>query len=415
MHILFVATNLPVPANNGQSIRNLSLLRALKSMGHDVSFVCFASFGSSDRVRILSEYCYSIDVLEGQMPTLTKGSDYLRRLATLFALRSFSVERFKSEAMRMLVRRKLLNHTYDLLICDGVYAFTNVPETDVPVVLNCHNVEHVILSRYAKIERNPFKRYYALIESSFMRAAERHSLEGATSAMVCSNVDLKLLQDLRSGLLAFVVPNVVDIERISPRDLSLGSSNSMLFQGGMDWYPNRDAVECFVHNILSRVRSQCPGARLVVAGRNPPAEFLDRFRADPLIEFTGTVPDMLPYLSAARVVVVPLRMGGGTRIKILEACAAGKPVVSTRIGAEGLNLEPEREIILADDPDQFANSVIEILQNPMRAESLGKAARAAVVDRYGMSALQDSLHALLASSQQRQHASGQDPTQYASC
>jgi len=399
MHLLFVATSLPVPANNGQSIRNFSIIRALKSIGHDVSFVCFANAGSSERVRTLSEYCGSVDVLEQELPTLAISSSHLRRLASLLALKSFSVDRFRSKAMGALIQEKLRDQQYDLLICDGIYALTNVPQTKVPILLNCHNIEHVILKRYADLEPNPLKKYYALIESYFIRAAERRSFQHASSAMVCSQVDLELLRELRSDLPAAVVPNVVDTDRLSPVNASPAHSNSILFQGGMDWYPNRDAVEFFVHRILPRVRSKCPGAKLVVAGRNPPVEFLERFKADSLIEFTGTFPDILPYLWAAQVVVVPLRMGGGTRIKILEACAAGKPIVSTSIGAEGLNLAPDKEIVLADDAEQFAAAVIAVLQDPLRADALGKSARAAVVDRYGMPALQNGLRAVLAANE----------------
>lgn len=396
MHLLFVATSLPLPANNGQTIRNFSIIRGLKSIGHDVSFVCFANAGSSERVRTLSQYCGSVDVLEQEVATLAISSGHLRRLASLLALKSFSVDRFRSKPMRALIQKKLRDQQYDLLICDGIYALTNVPETKVPIILNCHNIEHVILKRYADLEPNPLKKYYALIESSFIRAAERRSFQHASSAMVCSSIDLELLRELRSDLPAVVVPNVVDTEHISPVNMPRADSNSILFQGGMDWYPNRDAVDFFVHKILPRVRLKCPGARLVVAGRNPSAEFLERFKADSLIEFTGTFADILTYLSAAQVVVVPLRMGGGTRIKILEACAAGKAVVSTSIGAEGLNLAPDKEIVLADDAEQFAAAVIGILQDPLRAEALGKSARAAVVDRYGMPALQNGLRALLA-------------------
>ena len=165
----------------------------------------------------------------------------------------------------------------------------------------------------------------------------------------------------------------------------------------MDWYPNRDAVEFFARAILPRVRAKCPDVRLIVAGRNPPNQFVEQFRSDRKIEFTGTVPDMRPYLAAATVVIVPLRVGGGTRIKILEACAAGKPIVSTSVGAEGLDLEPGKEIILADDPREFARSVVNLLQHPARSEAVARSARAAVVERYSHVTLKKSLDALISS------------------
>src|SRR5271156_4290316 len=173
----------------------------------------------------------------------------------------------------------------------------------------------------------------------------------------------------------------------------------------MDWYPNRDAVEFFARAILPRVRAVFPEARLIVAGRNPPRQFVDQFRSDPKIEFTGTVPEMRPYLSAATVVVVPLRLGSGTRIKILEACAAGKPVVSTSLGAEGLGLAAEKEIILADDPDQFARSVVTLLRDPARRDAIAASARIVILERYSHLALKRSLETVI-SSLERAHDLG---------
>lgn len=163
----------------------------------------------------------------------------------------------------------------------------------------------------------------------------------------------------------------------------------------MDWYPNRDAVEYFAHHIFPKVRAEFPEARFVVAGRNPPRDFVASFRLESRIEFTGTVPDMRPYLSSASVVVVPLRLGGGTRIKILEACAAGRPVVSTTIGAEGLDLEPGKELLVEDDPAEFARAVIALLRDPARCDALAKAGRTAIVERYSHLTLKKALDAVI--------------------
>jgi glycosyltransferase involved in cell wall biosynthesis len=163
----------------------------------------------------------------------------------------------------------------------------------------------------------------------------------------------------------------------------------------MDWHPNRDAVEFFARSILPHIRAKYPQVKFIVAGRNPPPQFVAQFSSDPGIEFTGTVADMRPYLANATVVVVPLRIGGGTRIKILEACAAGKPVVSTTIGAEGLDVVPGREILVADAPTDFANLVVRLLDDPLQSEVLAKGARAKIVDRYSSSALNKALETVI--------------------
>jgi glycosyltransferase involved in cell wall biosynthesis len=179
---------------------------------------------------------------------------------------------------------------------------------------------------------------------------------------------------------------------------SFGNGELLLFQGSMDWYPNRDAVEFFARTILPLVRNQRPNVRFVVAGRNPASHFVKELSTSFGVEFTGTIPDMRPYLSVASVVVVPLRMGSGTRIKILEACAAGKPVVSTMLGAEGLAFEPNKEIVLADVPAQFAGAVVRLLQDPERRRAIGSAARTKTVDSYSQAALKASLDFAIAGS-----------------
>lgn len=398
MKILFVGTNLPVPANNGQSIRSLSIIQALKSNGHELSFVSFAPRKRPEELHSFIPLFDSVDLLEREMVNLTEQSNYLRRLGSLLMLRSFSVERFRSLAMRTKIQARLEEREYHLLVCDGMFALMNVPETNIPIALNCHNVEHIILQRYAQLETNPGKKYYAMLESLLLRAAERHSCQRASLIMACSQVDLGVFQSLYRGLRGFVVPNVIDTDLVQPTETPVDPSRPvLLFQGGMDWYPNRDAVEYFVRFILPRVRVQYPETRLIVAGRNPPVKFVDQFKSDPSIDFTGTIPDMRPYLAAASVVIVPLRVGGGTRIKILEACAAGKPVVSTLVGADGLELRSGREVLLADDPSEFASAIIYLLQNPAQAQAMVASARALVVERYSREALRKSLEAAISS------------------
>jgi polysaccharide biosynthesis protein PslH len=397
MQILFVATNLPVPPNSGQSMRSLSIIKALASSGHDLSFLSFASKNRQEDLHPLSSFCHSIELLNREMKNLTLQANYSERVLSLLKLECYSIERFRSTAMQEAIRAQLNRQRHDLIICDGIYSLANIPKTRVPILLNCHNVEHVIIKRYAQLERNPIKKCYAIAESNLMRSAEQEGCRQVAGVMVCSEIDRKVLQTLRADLPMTVIPNVVDTDSIQPN--SPGTADPiLLFQGVMDWYPNRDAVEFFVRGILPEIRAKCPAARFVVAGRNPPTEFVDRFSSDTKIEFTGTVPDMRPHLASATIVVVPLRVGGGTRIKILEACAAGKPVVSTAVGAEGLELEPGKEILLADNPTEFAHVVSDLIQNPLQRKAIAESARRAVVARYSQVTLKTKLDNLLAHS-----------------
>jgi glycosyltransferase involved in cell wall biosynthesis len=164
----------------------------------------------------------------------------------------------------------------------------------------------------------------------------------------------------------------------------------------MDWHPNRDAVEFFALQILPRLRRLRPEVRVVVAGRSGPEEFQRRFAGIPELRFTGTVPDMRVEIARAAVCVAPLRIGSGTRLKILEAAAMAKPMVSTTIGAEGLNFEDGREIVLADAPQPFAEAVARLLEDRAYGAALGAAARRKVETAYSFESLRSALRAALA-------------------
>ena len=239
------------------------------------------------------------------------------------------------------------------------------------------------------MERNLPKRRYAAAEARWIKEVEREACERVSVAMVCSSTDRELLQEFRPELPVFVVPNSVDTDLYTPNEIGSPDENApvLLFQGAMDWYPNRDAVEFFVNNIFPFILKQFPSARFVVAGRNPPPEFVKRLEVRDSVEFTGTVPDMRPYLSSATLVVVPLRLGSGTRIKILEACAAGKAVVSTKLGAEGLDLVENKEIILAEEAAEFGRAVTSLLEDPVQRAAIARAGRAKIIERYSHLAL----------------------------
>lgn len=397
MRILFVTNNLPVPPTNGQAIRTLSILQGLASLGHQLYFVSFATGGGSRNLDPLTTYCQSIDLLERPLTNMSQGADYIRRAACMLRRKPYSVERFRSSSIGEKIAGHLSKEKPDLVFCDSVYALVNVPETEIPILLNTHNVEYAIYERYHDLERSPVRKFYAGAEAQLMKDVERKSCYRSASILACSQKDREALSKLCPDVPVYVVPNTVDTDFYRPVPNKDGGSPDpvMLFQGSMDWYPNRDAVEYFVHDILPKVRTMAPNAKFIVAGRNPPAQFvadLSRVRG---VEFTGTVADMRPYLASATVVVVPLRLGSGTRIKILEACAAGKPVVSTRIGAEGLDLRDEREIVLADQPSEFAQAVAALLADPSRAGSMARAARAVIDERYSQRALRASLNNVL--------------------
>jgi glycosyltransferase involved in cell wall biosynthesis len=391
MQVLFLARDLPLPANNGTRLRTWALLRALAAEGQSVVLLSFARPGeASDAVvTSLRRVCREVVLVPLAMGSLSAGTNIGPRIRALPRARPYSVERFASSEMRRLVEQRLGANEVDAVICD-VFTSENVPNTCVPILLNHENVEHAILRRYCDVERNPAKRVYSWLEYLKMRRWERLVCARARVGLACSDVDGRILERLSPTTPSVTVPNIVDLDEVDP-EAPGEEPATILFQGGMDWLPNRDAVDFFVTAIFPRVRALTPEARLVVAGRNPSPAFVASFAHVPAVRFTGTVLDMRAVIRSAAVSVAPLRIGSGTRLKIIEAAALGKPVVSTHIGAEGLDFVDGEEILLADEPVRFAEAVAGLLGDRASRRRIGGAARRRVEQSYSLSALRRAL------------------------
>jgi hypothetical protein len=394
MRILYVSVTYPLPVNNGSKMRLWAVLRAVKHAGHEITL---ASFAEPEEVagteQELFTVCEDRETVPLRYTRLSTGGDYLKRLSAVFSPSPFTIDRFRSVEMRSRLERRLRDYAYDIVIADSVFSAINLPDTDCPLVMNSHNIEYLILQRYAEQERNPFKALYARLEAGKLRRFEAAMYRRAVLGMACSKDDTDLVSRLCPGIETAVAPNVVDLCEYE----MTGEEEPMtiLYQGGMDWFPNRDALEYFVRRIFPMVQKEVPGVRLIAAGRNPSAEFRASFSDVPALEFTGTVPDLRPLIARATVCVVPLRIGSGTRLKILEGGAMRKAMVSTTIGAEGLGFEPGKEILIANEPGQFARAVIELLGDPVKRKALGEAARRKVMTEYDLEALDRSIASAL--------------------
>jgi polysaccharide biosynthesis protein PslH len=408
VRILFVALSFPLPANNGHKIRTWSLLRGLAALGHDVDLLAFSRRDENDAEHAAAlEVCRSLDIVPLAWSSST-ATDYVRRASTLLTPQPFGVRRFVSGVMRDAIAKHVDGGTVDAIVCD-VFTATNLPPITVPLLLNLENVEHVFLRRYLGQERSLLKRAYAWLEWWKMRRWEQDLCARATHVMACSEQDRHYLAPLCQGVPISVVPNTVDTDAFAP----MGGEDplTVIYQGGMDWYPNRDAVEFFAHEILPRLRGRVPGVRFVVAGRNPSPDLRRRLADIPGVSFTGTVADMRPEIARAAVCVAPLRIGSGTRLKILEAAAMGRPVVATRLGAEGLEFVPGEEILLADAPEDFAEMLASLLQDEGRRCAIGLAGRRRVETQYNFTALRRALVQVLRTAEHAREITRRRPTQ----
>jgi glycosyltransferase involved in cell wall biosynthesis len=306
----------------------------------------------------------------------------------------YGVTRFRSEAFQQRLAALMSSRRYDAVYCETPYLAVNLPESlAAPLILDTHNVEHRLLFRYLPLEKNPLKRSYARIEGTKMAAWERQVFSRSDLIIACSEDDATEIRQMSPGRPVVVVPNSIDVLSYVPGPA--GDNATVLYLGGMDWFPNRDAVEYFATKILPLVHRSLPGVKFRVAGRSPSPEFRQRFDGMPQVEFTGTLPDLRPAIASSTMVVVPLRVGSGTRFKILEAAAMEKPMVSTTLGAEGLDFADGKELIVADDPSAFAAAVVGVLTDPERGSRLGRAARQQAEERYSFRALMTSLRDML--------------------
>ncbi len=396
MRILFVTLAPPFPPTNGHRMRNYVMLRALAEAGHWISLVSFEEGGAAcASAQRLGELCGETAFVPLDGGLGGREEQYWARLCALRSPHPYGVRRFASHALSRMLAAKLATGGFDAIICDGIYLVQNLPRsTAVPVLLSEQAISHEALARYLRYESNPLKRAYGWLEYQKLRRWELRACANAAGVIACSPREREVLRSLCPDARIAVVPNCVDAESYLP--VADDDGDSVLFIGALDWLPNLDAVRLLVAKILPRLRRLAPRAVVVVAGRNPSAELRTRLARIEGVRFVGAIADTRPLLARAAAFVAPLRIGSGTRIKILEAGAMARPIVSTTLGAEGLDLSDGKEVLLADEPREFAGAVAALLADRGRRRALGGAARRRVVEDYSLPALRRALGGALA-------------------
>lgn len=300
---------------------------------------------------------------------------YLRVLTRMFSCYPVTVINDYSRDLERKIQDVLKKGRYDLLICDFLQPALNFKNvTGHAMLLFQHNVESVIIRRHYEIARNPLLKLFWWMQWRKMCRFEREACRWFDGIVTVSEADKNHLIERFGARNVFAIPTGVDTTYFSPRN-DQAMDNTLVFTGAMDWLPNEDAILYFAQDILGKIKRQVSSVKLIVVGRNPSRSLLSKLKDYPEIETVGRVEDVRPYIAQSAVYVIPLRIGGGTRIKAYEAMAMGKAVVSTRVGIEGLPVEDRKHLVIADGADDFARSVVKLLQSPQLREEIGSAAR----------------------------------------
>lgn len=418
MRILVLTPQLPYPPRQGTTIRNYNLIREL-ARRHQVDLATFLAPGEAlSPENRLHQHCRRI--LTAPQPARSLAQ---RAWTTLTSSRPDMALRLESPAMHRLVQELAQTEAYDIVQVEGIemaqYGLQTVRasrEGRPALIFDDHNCEYLLQQRNAFTDLRQPRRWvaaaYSLIQWLKLRRYEAHICRAATATVAVSPADREALQRIVPDVPVAVVPNGIDLEAYRPAPAQSTSPN-LVFTGKMDYRPNIDAALWFGQQVLPRVREQMPEARFQIVGMNPHPR-LDVLRSDPAVEITGAVPDTRPYIHAAAVYVIPMRVGGGTRFKALEAMACGKAIVSTRLGVEGIPVTHGQELLLADTPDAFAAAVVHLLQDQAeggaQGRQLGHQARRFVEDHYGWAQIVPRLEAVYQAALQRGTGTGNGPS-----
>ena len=383
MKILWIKSELLHPLDKGGKIRTFQMLKHLMTE-HLITYLSFVRPDESgDTFEKAADYCDRLVTVPWREPQRSGRQFYSDLLLSLSSRLPYAIWKYRSQQMQRAIEKELDEQDYDVLVSDFLVASINLPAISTCAsILFQHNVESTIWQRHFETETNPIKRAFLRDQWRRMSRYECDSCRRFDAVVSVSEIDS---ERMRSGFglsRVYDVPTGVDTAYFSPRQ---SSSNpfELVFTGSMDWAPNDDAIQYFVNQILPIVSRSIPECTLTVVGRNPSHGLVQLGLSNPQIRILGRVDDVRDYISRAAVYVVPIRIGGGTRLKIFEAMAMAKPVVSTSVGAEGLPIFHGRELLIADDPQNFAEAIVRLLREPECATALGEAARSLVCEKFG--------------------------------
>jgi len=379
MKILWVNSNFMHPTTKGGQIRTLEMLRHLHSR-HEIHYVAIENPDHPEGPQRSGEYSarsypYQHRILDKRSPGF-----FAQLVKGVFSSVPLAVSRFHPPGMREFLEKLIRTEGFDKAVVDHLAPTAYFPRLEQAVFFQ-HNVETVIWRRHVEHAADPLRRLYFRMQADRMYKYERGVSRAAGHIVAVSAIDAGEMRKLFDVTRVSEIPTGVNVEYFTPTTAA-DAATDLVFIGSMDWLPNVDGMLYFAREVLPLIHRKRPETTLAIVGRTPPPEIVELGKQDPRIRVTGTVPDIRPHVWGSKLSVVPLRIGGGTRLKIYESMAARIPVVSTTIGAEGLEINPPDDARLADSPEAFAGQCLELLADDRLRKNIADAAWNMVSTRF---------------------------------
>ena len=391
MNILFLSTENPYPPDGGHHLRTFNILKILAER-HKIYFVGFAQDESEFKyVPEIKKLCETVDIYKVSKTGYNR-SFFLLAIRNLFSKKPLIARRYFVQEARERIEQIFGQYPIDLVHMDmlalGLYKGIL---KDTPVILTNHNVESLRLYRWAGMEKNLVIKSFLFYQYLKLRGFEQRICPEFDRCLVVSEYDKKYLRDLCGVDNFAVVPNGVDISYFEPVSVEL-RKNHLVWVGGMTGPYNSDAVDFFIEKIWRLIKNKIPEATIDFAGGSPTQMLRNRALEDKSVHVLGFVPDIRPIVQRASVFIAPIRIGSGTKIKVLNAMAQAKPVVATTVAAEGIDVTPGENILIADDPEDFGKKVLYLLRNEEIARKMGERARELMEKKYNWDVISKDIH-----------------------
>jgi glycosyltransferase involved in cell wall biosynthesis len=383
LNVLVLDEEIPFPLNSGKRIRTWNLLRNL-SHEHTITFLCY---GTTDHpgLPMLEKLGIRVVLVQG-LPPYNSFAFYAGAFSNIFSPWPYSVSRHHTERFSRAIRDLVAKELFDLVHFEWTPYASYINDVGrLPTLIMAHNIEATVWRRRAQHASNPLEQLFMRMQEWKMVRFEKKCFSRSDCVVAVSEEEQRTAKQWGARAV-YLVSNGVDIESLHPAD-EAPERDSLLFLGSLDWQPNRDALLYLLREILPKLQATNPQAKLRVVGRQPATRLREQVEGFPGVEWVGEVPEIRPYFARAAVVLVPLRIGGGSRIKILESRSMGQAVGAPGLGAAGLKVVSGVPCLVADSPEDFSRCIAQLLDDPQLAAEFGKKGRELVVQRYDWSCL----------------------------